>query len=78
MPVSADFGNFGTESDGSPASEYCTFCYKGGAFIKPDQTLDEMVQSSVDFMSANLGFTREDASKLSNDVIPKLKRWNPA
>jgi hypothetical protein len=78
MPVSADFGNFGTESDGSPASEYCMFCYQGGAFVKPDQTVEEMVQSSVNFMTANLGFSYEDASRMSNDVIPKLKRWNPA
>ncbi len=75
MPISADFGNFGTEADGTPASEYCMFCYKDGGFTKPDQTLNEMVQSSVDFMTANLGFTSEQATAMSNDVIPKLKRW---
>ena len=78
MPVSADFGNFGTEADDSPASEYCLFCYRDGAFTKPDQTVDEMVRSSVDFMTTNLGFTSEDAERLSNNVIPKLKRWNRA
>lgn len=75
MPLSAEFENYGTEADGSPVSEYCQFCYQGGGFTKPDQTVEEMVQSSVDFMTANLGFSREQAAEMSNDVIPGLKRW---
>jgi hypothetical protein len=76
MPLAgAEIENLGTEADGSPASEYCQFCYQGGGFTRPDLTVDEMVQSSVDFMTANLGFSREQASQMSNDVIPKLKRW---
>ncbi len=76
MPVADEYKNYGTESDGSPASEYCTFCYQGGAFTNPTQTVDEMVQSSIDFMTANLGFDREQATQMSNDVIRKLRRWN--
>jgi hypothetical protein len=34
------------------------------------------VHSSIDFMTARLSFTPEMAAKMSNDVIPKLKRWN--
>ena len=75
MPISEEFKNFGTESDGSPVSEYCMFCYKDGGFAKPEQTVEEMVQSSIDFMTANLGFSEEQATQMSNDVIPKLKRW---
>ena len=75
MPLSGDTKNFGTESDGSPASEYCMFCYQNGAFTDPDQTVDGMVQSSIDFMTSNLGFSQEKATQMSNDVIPKLKRW---
>ena len=75
MPISSDFGNYGTEADGSPVSEYCQFCFQNGGFTNPDQTVDEMVQSSVDFMTANLGFTAEKASEMSNDIIPRLKRW---
>ena len=76
MPLEAAFMNTGTETDGSPVSEYCMFCYKNGAFTRPRQTVDEMVQSSIDFMTANLGFTPEQATQMSNDVIRKLKRWN--
>jgi len=75
MPLSDDFVNYGTGADGSPVSEYCQFCYQGGGFTKPDQTVEEMVQSSIDFMTSNLGFSHDQASQMSNDVIPKLKRW---
>ena len=75
MPLSDEFKNFGSESDGSPVSEYCMFCYQDGAFTNPDQTVDEMVQSSIDFMTSNLGFSEDQATQMSNDVIRKLKRW---
>jgi hypothetical protein len=29
----------------------------------------------VDFMTANLGFTAEKASEMSNEIIPHLRRW---
>ncbi len=75
-PIDASFQNLGTEIDGSPASEYCMFCYKDGAFTKPTQTADEMVQSSIDFMTKEFNMSVEQASQMSNDVIPRLKRWN--
>ena len=75
MPLSDEFKNLGTESDGSPVSEYCMFCYQNGGFTNPDQTVDGMVQSSIDFMTSNLGFSEEQATQMSNDVIRKLKRW---
>ncbi len=75
MPLSDEFDGYGTESDGSKSAEYCKFCFQNGAFTNPDQTVDEMVQSSVDFMTANLGFTREQATEMSGNVIPNLRRW---
>jgi len=75
MPLDPSFDNYGTEADGSPASEYCQFCYSDGAFTKPDQTVDEMVQSSTDFMTSEFKMPREEASRISNDVIRKLRRW---
>ena len=76
MPISPGVENFGTEADGSPASEYCMFCYKDGAFTNPTQTVDEMVQSSIDFMTAELKFPVEQATQMSNEYIRKLRRWN--
>ena len=71
-----DQAHWGTEADLTPASEYCQFCYQNGGFTKPDQTLDEMIESSIGFMTSNLGFEKEQAEKMSNDVIRGLKRWN--
>ena len=76
MPIEASFNNFGTDADGSPVSEYCMFCYQNGAFTNPTQTVDEMVQSSIDFMTGTMDFTPEQATQMSNDVIRTLKRWN--
>jgi len=76
MPMGDDPDHWGTEADLSPMSEYCQFCYQNGGFTKPEQTVDEMVESSVTFMTSNLGFEREQAEKMSNDVIRGLRRWN--
>ena len=75
MPLTGGVEYMGTESDGSPASEYCMFCYQAGAFTDPDQTVDGMVDTSIGFMTGNLGFSQEDATRMSNDVIRRLKRW---
>jgi hypothetical protein len=75
MPIDETFENFGSESDGSSSSEYCSFCYREGEFTDPHQTVDGMVASSVDFMTTNLGFAASEATELSNNVIRKLKRW---
>jgi hypothetical protein len=75
MPLDESAGNFGTEADGSASSEYCTFCRRDGEFTDPHQTVDGMVASLVDFMTANLGFSVAEATELSDNVIRKLKRW---
>jgi hypothetical protein len=75
MPLDGSAENFGTEADGSPSGEYCKFCYQNGVFTDPSQTVDGMVQSSVDFMTTNLGFFHDEATRLSNNVIRQLGRW---
>ncbi len=75
MPVSDEFSNFGTNSDGSASSEYCTFCFREGAFTNPEQTLEEMIQSSIDNMTSDLNMPLEQATDLANSFIPTLGRW---
>lgn len=74
MPLGTP-GGYGMEKDGRENRDWCRFCYSGGAFTQPDQTVDGMVASSVAFMTANLGFTKADAERMSREVIPSLKRW---
>ena len=74
MPLSAEFGNYGKNEDGTN-SEYCSFCFQNGKFTNPTQTLEEMIQSSIDNMTNDLGMSLEQASNLANSFIPTLKRW---
>jgi len=74
-PLSTESTNFGTDEEGSPVSEYCTFCYQNGAFTNPNQSLDEMIASSVENMRGDLGMPVDRATQLANNVIPSLKRW---
>ena len=75
MPLSEEFGNLGTNADGTNAPEYCIFCFKGGKFTNPDQTMDEMIQSSIENMTNDLQIPEEQAANLANSFIPTLKRW---
>lgn len=75
MPLSKDFGNLGTNADGALTEEYCAFCFKEGAFTNPNQTLAEMIQSSIDNMTQDLQMPLEQATNLANSFIPTLRRW---
>lgn len=74
MPLGAP-GYFGTEVDGAENKEFCVYCYRDGGYTESSLTLQEMIEKSVEFMTANLDFTEEKARELSTTVIPGLKRW---
>lgn len=76
MPLSKEFGNHGTESDGSLNEEYCSICFKDGDFINSNQTLREMIDSSIANMTADVNMPPERAAELANSIIPTLKRWH--
>ena len=75
MPVSKEFGNLGTNADGSYTEEFCSFCFADGAFINPNQTLEEMIASSIENMTTDLNMPQQQASDLANSFIPTLRRW---
>lgn len=75
MPLSSDFGNLGTDADGSRTDEYCSFCFQNGEFTNPTQTLEDMINSSIENMTADLNMPRERAAELANSFIPTLRRW---
>ncbi len=68
-------GNLGTNADGSNTFEYCSFCFRAGNFTNPNQTLSEMIESSIENMTADLNMPVERATELANSFIPTLKRW---
>lgn len=75
MPL-GEPGGYGTNADGSENQSYCKFCFQNGSFINPDMTFPEMIESSVKFMTENLGYNEDEAHGMSNAIIPKLERWN--
>ncbi|MDQ3373786.1 MAG: zinc ribbon domain-containing protein [Acidobacteriota bacterium] len=75
MPLSETFGNLGTNGNGSNTAEYCNICYQNGAFTNPGQTLNEMIQSSIENMTADQNMPVEKAKEMANSFIPTLKRW---
>ena len=75
MPLSASFGNFGTCADGTSHPEFCNICYTQGEFVNPQQTLKEMITSSIQNMVSEVGMPEQQASDLANSFIPTLKRW---
>ena len=75
MPLSETFGNLGTNQDGSNNFEFCNFCFADGQFTNPNQTLEEMIQSSIENMTADSNMPIERATELANSFIPTLRRW---
>ncbi|MBQ9815916.1 MAG: zinc ribbon domain-containing protein [Proteobacteria bacterium] len=72
-------GILGTNADGSRNGEYCTYCYKDGAFTG-DFTMEEMVEfcaQFVDEFNKNTGqnLTKEAYKDVLRQFYPSLKRW---
>jgi hypothetical protein len=65
--------DFGTEINGSKNEEYCAYCFQNGKFTL-DATLEQMIEKLVT-MHDQMGMTEEEARKMANENLPKLKRW---
>lgn len=77
MPMT-ESKHFGTEADGSPSKDYCTYCYKEGKFSNLDMTMEGMVE----FLAPGWGewtqrpnMSAEAARSEIKAVLSNLKRW---
>ena len=77
MPMN-DEEYFGIEADGTSSKTYCAFCYQDGVFTKPDISMSQMIELSVQNMTEDLQIPEDRATALANEVIPTLSRWQPA
>lgn len=71
--------HFGTEADGTPARDYCIYCYKEGKFTA-DCSMEEMIQFCAQFHDQMQGqdgqpYTHEEAVAAMQKFFPMLKRW---
>jgi len=60
------------EKDGTD-SIYCTYCYKGGEFIDPNATVQDMIEMAVPHLVHKIG--AKAARKQMEEFIPTLVRW---
>jgi hypothetical protein len=73
MPLTKDEEK-GTNKDGSLSEEYCVYCFKGGEFTKPEQTLEEAIAESEEYADM-AGMTKAEARAYAEKVLPTLGRW---
>lgn len=74
MPLSEEV--LGTNADGSKNEEYCIYCYKDGAFVGGECTMEEMIEFCIEpTKKANPDMSEEDICKMYRQVLPTLKRW---
>jgi hypothetical protein len=67
--------DFGTEADGSRSADYCTYCYRNGAFTDPGITIDRMAEKGAAIMSQMYEIPLESAKNLCKEQLASLKRW---
>ena len=66
---------YGTNTDGSKNNEYCIYCYKNGNFTS-NISMEEMKNFCIEKMlEFHPEMNKENATKMMNEVFPKLKRW---
>ncbi|MDP9200469.1 MAG: zinc ribbon domain-containing protein [Gemmatimonadota bacterium] len=73
MPLSKDPLSGGTNADGSRSSEYCSHCYREGAFTQPNITAREMT-TLVEGKLRSMHFPAFLARRFAKEV-PMLGRW---
>lgn len=77
--ILSDDNDRGTESDGSPSSDYCAYCYRNGAFTE-DVSIDEMIENNLRHLDEwnrenGQSFSPEEARRALMEYLPTLKRW---
>ncbi|MES1213951.1 MAG: zinc ribbon domain-containing protein [Bacteroidota bacterium] len=63
----------GTEKNGSKNDQYCKYCYRDGAFILPEMTLEEMKNTVITQMKKRN--IPENIIQRSLNILPHLTRW---
>ena len=73
MPLTQEV--LGSEKDGSPSADYCSYCYQNGAFTA-QMTMEEMIGFCAPLMAENNPqMNEEQAREMMRGFFPQLKRW---
>lgn len=74
MPMATDEMK-GNNKDGTKNEEYCIYCYPNGAFNKPDETFEEMLETCIPFYVKEQGVSEDVAREQITATLKPLKRW---
>jgi transcriptional regulator with XRE-family HTH domain len=79
MPIQS-FDDVGTNADDTVTTEYCTHCYKDGAFTH-NRTVEEMVESNLRFLDEfnaqnGTAYSEDEARSILKMHLLTLKRWH--
>ena len=78
MPMTVS-EHFGTNSNGSPSTDYCCFCFQNGNFTHNLSMNEAIVHSASYFGSKNIDgrtLTKDEYALKKHIQFPTLKRWN--
>jgi hypothetical protein len=65
----------GTNENGSKNEEYCFYCFKDGKVLDEGITLNDKIAKNIKF-AIERGMSEEMAKNMSENILPKLKRWH--
>ncbi len=74
MPLKKDPANGGTNADGSKSTEFCSYCYKDGAFCSPELDTPQKMQEFCIGKLKETGMPGFVAWTFTRG-IPRLRRW---
>lgn len=75
MPMDTPQAQYGTEANGEPSREYCSYCYENGAFTS-EMTMEQMIELCAGIMAGEQDETaRRQAKESMRQYFPQLKRW---
>lgn len=72
MPLSGEV--LGSEKDGSKSDDYCSYCYKEGAFTS-EMTMQQMIDFCAPEMAKHGDMSEQQARDMMKGFFPHLKRW---
>jgi transcriptional regulator with XRE-family HTH domain len=64
----------GTNTDGTLNTDYCIYCYKDGAWVDPNLTVQGVIDYTIPFMTSP-SMSVEQANNHLSALVPTLKRW---
>ncbi len=74
MPFYGKDENHATRSDGTLSEDFCSMCYRDGAFID-DVSIEDFVENAAPFMAQACNITPDEAISYLSATLPHLKRW---